>query len=254
MTKRIRLKPHVKIALFVLIAVITWGIVELRYQTRTCNKILVNIHNPQGNFFLNETDVLRLLTQDNKEPILGKSHKELSLKTLEQRLKGNLFVEKCQIARNLQGDLLVEIVQVRPIARFIREDKPDFYVDSLGKIIPVSEKFTARVPVVTSEKMYALPDFQKNPNDAELLRFLQTIFYDKFLKAQIAQIHLDENQEITLYLQVGQEKVFLGNIYKFEEKLQKLKTYYQKILPNKGWNAYKAIDLQFDRQILCKEK
>ncbi|NJO02580.1 MAG: cell division protein FtsQ [Bacteroidia bacterium] len=190
------------------------------------------------------------MSDDHADDISKLRHKELSIKKLESRVKANLFVHACEIARNLSGDLFVEVTLSRPIARFIRQGKPDFYIDSLGKIMPLRDRYTARVLVVTQEDYNELPDFERK--DRHLLEMLKYIYQDNFLKAQIAQVSINRKRDLTMYMQLGKQVVTFGKTGSFEEKLKKLKIFYKEILPHKGWDAYKRVNLKYDQQIICE--
>jgi cell division protein FtsQ len=200
--------------------------------------------------FLDSTEVFRLLTDNNKENILGVSFNKISVKTLEARVKANLFVDKCEIARNLKGDLFVEITPTFPIARFLRKDKPDFYTDSTGKIMPTTPKYTARVMIITRNDTKQLPDF--NTKDKNLLEIIKTIHNNKFLKAQIAQIEILEDGNLIIYPQIGNFIFEFGTTFRWENKIKRFITFYTEILPRKGWKAYKKIKLQYEKQIVCE--
>jgi cell division protein FtsQ len=132
----------------------------------------------------------------------------------------------------------------------MRQGKPDFYVDSTGKIMPVLEKYTARVLLITRESDKQLPDFKKY--DRELLNVIKFIYHDKFLKAQITQLEINQKEEVLLYPQVGNQIIQLGKLDNWEDKFKRLKAFYQRILPLKGWAAYKKINLEFNNQIICE--
>ena len=49
----------------------------------------------------------------------------------------------------------------------------------------------------------------------------------------------------------GNQEILFGKIEDFVGKFQKLQTFYKKIIPAKGWNMYKKINLKFENQIIC---
>ncbi len=245
-----KLRKPVQIALVIfIIAIIIFGI-EAYHQRQAVGKIFINIKaSKEQQNILDTTEIKRLLTDNGKEVLTGMFFNKVSIKTLEARLKNNLFVDKCEIARNLKGDLFVEVAPARPIARFMREGKPDFYVDSTGKVMPVSLKNQVRVVLVTRKDTQEIDfvDYDKN-----LLFLLRAITKDEFWKAQIAQIDIDEDQDIVLYTQVGGQNVVFGKPQQIQEKLKKLRIFYQEIIPRKGWKAYKKVNLKFENQIVCE--
>ncbi|TAE48953.1 MAG: hypothetical protein EAZ44_04025 [Cytophagia bacterium] len=248
---KLRFKKSVKIAFFAILIVIVVVTIEFWYQNRPITQIHIKIKNQNDALtFLDSAEIFRLLTDNGKENIKGVTFKKISVKTLESRVKANLFVNKCEIARNLRGDLFVEISPSTPIARFLREGKPDFYIDSVGKVMPTSEKFTARVMLVSREDTKQLPDFAQK--DKELLAMIKFIHQDKFLRPQIAQLDVLANKNIIMYPQIGQQTFELGMIDNWQSKLKRLVTFYQEIIPRKGWAAFKKVKLQYDKQIVCE--
>ena len=77
---------------------------------------------------------------------------------------------------------------------------------------------------------------------------------DKFWNAQIEQINVTPTREIELVPRVGDHVVFLGKIDNFEEKLGRLKIFYEKALNKVGWNKYERINLEFSNQIICTKR
>lgn len=232
---------------------LVFGFIELRHNGRTCIDIQINIENEADNYFLSSDDVIRLMTDGGKDQVLNNSFSNISIKTLEKRVKeGNAFVEKCQIARNLKGILFVDVTLKRPIARFMRKKKTDVYIDKEGAVLNVLRKFTARVLLVTQSDRTTPLDFKRNTQDKQLLKMVRHIYNDPFLKAQIAQVDVLKNNDMIFYLQLGKQVVDFGEITHWKSKLDRFKVFYKEILPRKGWNAYRKISLRFDKQIICE--
>jgi len=81
---------------------------------------------------------------------------------------------------------------------------------------------------------------------------LQYIDADPFWKAQIAQIELNENNELTLYPQVSKQVIIFGSPEDYEQKFKKLKVFFKQILPQKGWNKYEKVNIKYNNQIVCE--
>lgn len=80
------------------------------------------------------------------------------------------------------------------------------------------------------------------------------INHDDFWSAQIDQIFVDRNDEVELIPRVGNHTVHLGSTENFEGKLRNLRVFYDKVLPEVGWNKYSTINLAFKDQIVCKRR
>ena len=48
--------------------------------------------------------------------------------------------------------------------------------------------------------------------------------------------------------------IHLGTIENFKGKLRNLEAFYEKVLPEVGWNKYSVINLEFKDQIVCKKR
>lgn len=248
--KKRRLKLWVKVVIGLGACILLFFLVENGLKNQKVNALHIKIQQA-GNFpFINENEVKRLLTGNQNLSLVGTSFGEISIKNLEARVKANLFVDDCEIARNYKGDLFIEVKQVRPIARFFRQGRPDFYVDSTGKIITESKQYTARTVLVIKEDDRQVPDFEKR--DKGLLHILNKIDKDPFFKAQISEIYIDKNNELTMFVLAGNHKILFGQYRDWENKFKKIMLFYKKIIPLKGWKAYKTINVKFDNQIICE--
>lgn len=230
------------------------GFVEKKHTDKICRKITIRVENDLDNYFVDENDIIGLITNNGSDPLIGSEYKNIDLKNLELRIKTNKFIKICQVSRNLKGDLMVEVQQSRPLARIVHSNAPGAYISSTGQILPLSERFTARVVLIEGEytnKMLTL-DFTKEEEGKPLFEMLQLIDQDPFWKAQIAELNIDRNGEITILPQVGRQVIEFGTPTEAAIKFQKLKVFYKRILPLKGWNRYGKVSLKYHNQIICE--
>jgi len=73
---------------------------------------------------------------------------------------------------------------------------------------------------------------------------------DEFWNNQVMQIQVQPNQDIDLVLRVGNALVHLGKAENFDQKLNNLRAFYEKVLPNVGWNRYQAISVAYENQVI----
>ncbi|MCG8475393.1 MAG: cell division protein FtsQ [Cytophagales bacterium] len=243
--------PFLGAGLFFLLLVL---IVYKKNQKLRCKEIQVEVENRHKNYFINEQDVIKLLTQNGKRQVLGAYINELNLKSLEDDVEKHHFVKNAEIVKDFKGNLFVRVVQNRPLARLVREYAPDAYLKADGKVLPLSDRFTARVTLVSGEyvKKYLKLDGAEDKYFREILTLLALINKDSFLKAQIAQVDIDRQGQIKLFPQVGKQVFEFGLAENIEDKLRKFKIFHAKILPFKGWNTYKRVNLEFHDQIICE--
>jgi cell division protein FtsQ len=255
-----KLKPHIRQAfIFIgagIIFMLLVSFISNRQRNRICEHIEVQIADQYGNYFIDQTDVINLLSQNGAFPIIGKPQKKISLKDLEKRLKTNKFVKSCQISKNLNGDLVIFVEQCRPIARIVSQSGADVYVSETGTILPMSDNFTARVlPVeIKNRRLLERPDSlaRTQIEGVSYLDVLKYIDSHKFWKAQIAEMLIEEDGEILLFPQIGKQTIEFGTQENLEKKFEKLDIFYRKIIPEKGWNKYERVNVAYENQIVCQ--
>ena len=253
--KNIKLKSTVWLVLALLLVSAVIIFVESKQSEKTLNNVVVNIHNDYENYFIDESDVLKLITNDDRELILHKNYDSINLKKMEQRVRTHHFVEDAQVFKDHKGNLVVDVAQCRPLARIIPNDGIGAYISDQGITLNTSQKFTARVVIVDGSftKKMMLPNFFSTEEGQPYFEFLSFIESTPFWKAQIAQITIDKNGDMSLTPQVGSEVIEFGTPENYEEKLHKLMVFYKKILPLKGWNTYDVVKVKFKNQIVCEK-
>lgn len=230
------------------------SLVAGREAGKSIKRIVINIENQYDNYFVDENDVMHLISEGGNQKILGSSYESLSLKKLENRLKTHKFVNSTEVFKDFKGNLFVNITQNRPIARIVRQYSPHAYIGSQGQILPVSERFTARVPLLSGPYTDTLvkQDLTETEEGREVYELLRFIEGDPFWKAQIAQLDIDARGNIVMYPQVTRQFIEFGKAEQFEEKFKKLRIFYTEILPVKGWNSYRKVNVKYQDQIICE--
>lgn len=242
------------IALLAIILFVSIGFVEKQYSQRICTSIIVNIDNQFENYFINQSDVIDLITNGGEYRIVGESFEDLNLKEIETELLKTKFIRDVEVYKDLKGNLLISIDQSRPIARMMSRKMSDRYISDKGEVLPLSKRYTARVVLIDgafadNTKLYNLDETEMGRQLMELLRFIEK---DKFWKAQIAQMNVDKKGNIKMYTQVSKQVVEFGKPVDILEKFRKLKIFYKDILPTKGWNSYDRVSVKFKNQIVCE--
>lgn len=246
-------KKNYSMALAGLLTFVLIGLVEKNHGDKAILHVAINIEQQYDNFFVDRGDIHRLISKDNSFNVIGLSMSKIELKKIEERIRSNKFVKEAEVYKDLEGSLIVNVKQRRPIARFIRDSGPDAYVSETGVILPVSERFTARVVLINGQGVNALvKGGVVGEDNHELLELLRFIDRDLFWKAQISQIVMGKNKELLMYPQVGKQVIDFGSAADYEVKLRKLKIFFTKILPLKGWNHYTRVNIKYKNQIVCE--
>jgi cell division protein FtsQ len=233
--------------------------VEFQQKSKRCKGIIVKLDEKADYPFFNEQDIKDLITLKGVDVIEGMNFSEINLKGLEKRVMKNRLINNCQVFRDLSGNLVVSIVQQRPVGRLISISDTDQqlnasqggYLTETGEIVPLSGRFAARTVLVSGEF------FNKKQNltsqkGKQLIDFLKALQKKPFWKAQVAEVIVSNDSELTLIPQVGQHQIDFGLPDDFEVKFEKLKIFYKNILPLKGWEKYKRVSVKFRNQIVCE--
>ena len=243
-----------KIAGLVILLFGSIGLVEKQYGDRICTSIDVEIDNQYENYFINEGDVIDLITNGGENRIVGESFDDLNLKAIETELLQTKFIQNAEVYKDLEGTLMISINQSRPIARLMSNKLNDRYISNKGDVLPLSKRYTARVVLIdgayaANSKLYDLGETEYN---RQLMALLKHIDRDPFWKAQIAQLNINKKGNILMHTQVSKQVVEFGKPVDIEEKFRKLKIFYKDILPAKGWNSYNSVSVKFKDQIVCE--
>lgn len=250
--RNIRLRFGVKVILFMTMMFLMVAFVESKQESRVCHDVNISIDRKKDNYFLQEEDVEGLLTRHGKDSVVGGKLIHIDSRDVEKRLKRNSFVEDAEVVKKLDGQLKVNVRQAETIARVIGENS-SFYISDKGTVLPLSERFTARVMLITGSGVdegygKTSPGSYK---DSVLFNMIKHIHNDDFLKSQIAVLEVQEDQNIVLHPQVTKQLILFGSCEQYVEKFEKLRIFYDRILPRKGWNKYDTVNVRFKDQIIC---
>jgi cell division protein FtsQ len=243
-----------KVTMMIVFLLGSIGLVEKESGERTCTSIEVNIDNQFENYFINESDIIDIITNRGENRIVGVNFSELNLKSLEEELYKNKFIKKAEVYKDLTGSLMVNIDQSRPIARLMSNKMSDRYISNRGEVLPLSKRYTARVMLIDgayadNAKLY---DLYETDYGKRLMNLLHFIDKDRFWKAQVAQLTISSKGNIKIHTQVSKQIIEFGKPVDIEEKFRNLKIFYKEILPTKGWNSYDRVSVKFKNQIVCE--
>lgn len=254
MKLKFNLKREIKIGAALLVVGIFIAFTERRQGNVAIKDISIKIDNLNENHFVDENDVLDLMELD-QQTLKGAGLEEVNLKEIEKRVRQEPFIKEADMYSDIKGNVVIHVELRRPVARLVRNDGPDGYIAEDGTIMPVSSKYTSRVILISGGFIRTLLK-QQNANDLEegkqLMQLIQTIRENDFWNAQIAQLDIDSKANITMYSQVGDERIEFGKPDDQETKLKKLMIFYKEILPRTGWNKYKRVNLQYAGQIVAE--
>lgn len=251
---KVNIRNEVKLTVLLILAFSAIAFVERKQDLKKVSELNILIHDEGNNYFLNKEEVHKIITADGSDFIIGNGYNEISLKDIENRVRDNQYVSSTQAFKDLTGNLTIEVSLNKPIARILRNNKPDSYLCESGKVITTSDKYTSRVLLISGDyfKSVTTGNIASDSTYGNVFQLVTFIHNDEFWRAQIAQLSINKSGDITIYPQVTKQHIEFGKAEDINAKFLKLKYFYTKILPYKGWNHYARVNVEYENQIICE--
>ncbi|AXT58091.1 hypothetical protein J8L88_09125 [Aquimarina sp. MMG015] len=196
----------------------------------------------EQNPYINELTVNKLLIQ-NQVGVTDVGKEILVLNIVEKGLDTHKMIEDSDVYLTVNGQLKARIKQRTPIAR-VNAVIP-FYVDVTGNTMPLSDNYSAHVPLVSNVSEREV---------SEVFPLLRKIQKDEFLKKHVVSVYRNVSGHYELGLRVYDFDVVFGKIENLGSKVRNFKAFYQKALKDKSLEKYKKVSLQFRNQVVCTIK
>ena len=217
-----------------------------------CSGIEVSFHKDGSNFFVDEKGVMTILKSFGQ--IKGEPIENIDLKALEQRLKSDRWIAGAELFFDNKQVLQVIVEEKEPVARIFTVEGNSFYIDSACRRLPLSEKLSARVPMFTNfpseRSTLSRPDSELLASAKGLAMFIQA---DEFWKAQVAQVDITPTG-FEMIPTVGSHVVALGKDGDWQQKFDRLFSFYKQVWTQVGFEKYEKLDVQFNGQVVATVK
>lgn len=244
------------------------GFVNKEQESAACTALDIHVDQDSDLYFIDDEDVRQLLA-DHGDSIIGQPRHTVNVNEMERILNSHAAIADANVFMDIDGQVTIKVRQRRPLVRVINSDCDSYYIDSEGRLMPLSDKYTLNVLVASGvlnepySRRYTLT--MKEISEDTLMRkksMLDEIFAmadyidrDEFWKAQVQQIYVNNDGDMELVPMAGDQKIIFGDTVSMDEKFKKLFTFYQQGLNTTGWwNKYSIINLKFRDQIVCTKK
>ncbi len=225
-----------------------------RKNTRICKGFEIVIRGSGNNVFVGKKDVQRLLNISDAD-VIGKELGQFRLEKMENKLERNVWIKHAELFFDNNELLQVKITEREPIARIFTAAGASFYIDSSLVRMPLSEKFSARVPVFTG---FQVVHSGLTRSDSSLLQDVKNvsrfISAKPFWMAQIAQVDINSAGNFEMIPTIGDHIILFGDGTDIEKKFRRLYIFYVNVMSKIGWNKYAAINVQFKGQVVATRK
>ncbi len=209
-----------------------------------------------GAYFLKDSNVLDAVMDIIVAP---EDHliRDIQTEEIENILSNIAFVRDVDVYVSSDGVLNVTVRQREPIVRVFDARGDTYYIDRAGLRIPVSEYFTARVPVATGHIIIPQEGDDSSTVATDWVHFnqlIKAIDSDPFFRSLTEQLDVSESGQITMVPSTGDLKIIFGRAENIDEKLKSLKAIYKQVFAQGEWSTYETINLSYSGQVVCKRK
>jgi cell division protein FtsQ len=154
------------------------------------------------------------------------------------------MIEKSEVFVTIDGVLKARVKQKTPIARVLDENG-SFYIDYEGNTMPLSEQYSARVPLITGAV--------DEGNRKKIAEMFKLVHDDDFLKKNIIGATVSPTGNVVLTNRNFNYKIDFGKTINMERKFKNYKAFFQKAVTDSTITKYKMINLKFTQQVVCSK-
>ena len=223
-----------------------------------CKGIRIEVLDSAQNSFVTTSDVRKYLDKSYGK-LIGMPLDSIDLVKVEKVVDSRSAVLKSQAYVTRDSILNITVTQRKPVVRFQKKDG-GFYADAEGYIFPLQSSYASHVQIIDGEIPLAANSGYKgdieDPKEKawfkSVMNVVNFIEGSKTWKGKIVQISVDEKGELILVPREGNEKFLFGQPNSLAEKFGKMEKYYTTIIPEKGSERYRTVDVRFANQIVCK--
>jgi len=216
-----------------------YGFSNQRNSQQTITKSVVKFQSNEP-YFLTEEIVNKLLIQNNAT-VKKQAKSVIDLYKLEEQVLESSYVEKVSLFITVDGNLNTVIKQREPIARILNGNS-SYYIDSQAVKVPISENYSARVPVISG--------ISNEKEVSSLIVLLNRIVDDNFLSKEIIGIELRAQNEYMFTVRSGNYRINFGDLNEIDSKIKKLKAFYSKVFLDSTIHKYKTINIKYHNQVV----
>lgn len=231
---------NIRLVLMISLIIFLYSFTSYRNEHRKIKKTEV-VFVGENTLFLKEEMVNKLLIEKNQD-LKTINKVDLDLKKLELSISKQKMIQKVDVFVSVDGILKAVVKQKTPVGR-VFDETGSFYIDCEGNKMPLSDNYTARVPLVSGEINVVKKE--------KLSKVLRMIEKDEFLKKNIIGVQVLPNGSLIMANRNFDFQIDFGRTINIEKKFRNYKAFFQKAVSDSTLNKYKRINLKFTKQVVC---
>ena len=231
---------NIRLLLMIFVVIFLFSFTSHRNALRKIKKTEI-VFVGENTLFLKPEMVNKLLIEKNQD--LKTINKDgLDLNKLEKSINNHQMIQKADVFVSVDGVLKAVVEQKTPVGR-VFDQTGSFYIDNEGNKMPLSENYTARVPLLSGE----ITAVKKE----KLSEVLGMIAEDDFLKKNIIGVQVLPNGGLIMANRNYDYQIDFGRTINIERKFKNYKAFFQKAVLDSTLDKYRRINLKFTKQVVC---
>lgn len=233
------------------------GFAETRYHGSALGTVAIEVNVPGADTLILNSEIRELILKEF-DSLEGKPVSSINIEEIEKTVGRVAWLNRVDAAITVNGNLRLTAGQCLPVMRVMNGKSQSFYVDETGFILPVRNSFPVYVPLVSPAKSWNIDlksakrlDELDIPELEEAFELVMAMRQVGFTRELVDQIHVDKEGEFILVPKVPGPVILLGDTSRLKEKFGNLYHVFKTILPARGWDHYKTINLKYERQVIC---
>lgn len=219
-----------------------YGINRPEAKYKTINIQITKKSEHEGDF-VSQNDIMTLVRSSGIK-IKGQKISEVNTLKLKEHIEnGNRLINHVACYHTPDSTLRIDVTQRTPVMRIKSMTLGDNYLDNEGVLMPAPKTtFAMHLPLVTG--------FVKKSHIEGLLDMVNFLEHNSYWRDMITQINIRQDGEVEVIPECANHIILLGDFTNLEEKLDHVETFYDKVMPRKGWNTYRYISAKYNNEII----
>lgn len=224
-------------------------------KERRCTGLEITISGSGRSLFIDEAEVRRILVEHVGSRVQGLPVAQFDLHAIEKAIRKDIWVKDASLFFNNNGALRIKVTEREPVARIFSRNGGSFYVDSSLMILPLSNLFSARLPVFTGfptdHRVLIRRDSLLLRQVCDLSRFIQE---DSLLSAMVEQVDITPSGEFEIVPKLGDMVIAFGDATNAAEKFRRILLFYKEVLLKGNMGRYNRISVKYDGQVVASQR
>lgn len=228
----------------------------IEYFNDDLNDVNLTISRNTDKGFLDYEETYKMII-DICDTVNNKQIKNIPIDSVLNYLNANPWIKQSDVNINLKTYMDVDIEEYDPIVRVYNNSGKSVYMDADGNIFPSSDIYTPHLLIVNGVDFPANElgnidnEVYKDTDFPATFLLITKVLDDVYAKCCVKQIFLDKKKNYIFSMNNTNIIVIFGDVNNIDEKLFKMKHFFDKMQGNPELDNYKEINLNYKNQVVC---